>query len=68
MIGDKYDIHCETCGRYLFTAEEVSYESGNGFSLSKEVRINDYKDHTYTSDGKFICSNCKKLIKSVPLK
>ena len=40
MVGDKFDIHCEECGRYLFTVEEIPYESGGGFSLGKEVMLN----------------------------
>ena len=58
MIGDKIDIHCEGCGRYLFTVEEVPYDNRDGFLLGKEVRINDYKDYAYTNDGKFVCNKC----------
>lgn len=59
MVGDKYDIHYEKCGRYLFTVEEAPYEKGNGSSLGKEVRINDHKNYVYTKDGKFVCDKCK---------
>lgn len=59
MIGDKYDIHCEERGKYLFTAEEVPYKDGSGSSLGKEVRINDHKDYVYTEEGRFICNSCK---------
>lgn len=59
MIGDKYDICCEECRRYLFTVEEVPYENRERFSLGKEVRINDHKNYEYTKDGKFVCDKCK---------
>ena len=58
MTGDKYDIHCETCGRYLFAVEEIPYKSDNGSSLGREIRVNDYMDYTYTNDGKFVCNKC----------
>lgn len=58
MVGDKYDICCEECGRYLFTVEEIPYESDNGSSLGREIRVNDYMDYTYTNDEKFVCNKC----------
>ena len=58
MIGDKFDIHCEGCGRYLFTVEEVPYDNRDGFLLGKEVRINDFKNYIYTNEGRFICDKC----------
>ena len=60
MIGDKYDIHCEKCGKYLFTAEEIPYENGDESSLGKEIRLHDHKDYLYTEDGKFVCNKCQK--------
>lgn len=60
MVGDKYEVHCEECGRYLFTAEEVPYENGDGFLLGGEVRSNDHKDYLY-EDGKFICNKCMEV-------
>ena len=52
MIGDKFDIHCEKCGKYLFTVEEIHYEEKDKTSsLGKEIRLHDHKDYVYTEDG-----------------
>ena len=64
MIGDKYDVSCEKCGKYLFTVEEIPYEEKDKTSsLGKEIRLHDHKDYVYTEDGRFVCNRCRNLQK-----
>ena len=51
MVGDSQDIHCNKCGKYLFTEKDT---------VSGCQRENDNKDYSYDVESDtFICDQCK---------
>lgn len=51
MVGDFQDIHCNKCGKYLFTEKDT---------VSGCQRENDNKDYAYDVESDmFICDKCK---------
>lgn len=61
MIGDKEDIHCSVCGRYLFTQKYVPDHKNPNSVFGIIVFENDHEDYTWrckTDD--FICNQCSK--------
>lgn len=50
MLGDVNKIHCDKCGKYLFTETDTE----NGMK-----RIDDNRDYRYDEIAdEFICDNC----------
>jgi uncharacterized protein YacL (UPF0231 family) len=56
VIKSSQDIHCDKCGKYLFTIDEVVKL---GSALTYEERENDKEDYRYFDiEDIFVCSDC----------
>lgn len=54
-IGEKWDIYCNTCNKYLFT--EVKTEAG----IKRENDTGNYTYEEYVDE--FICDECNEYFK-----
>lgn len=55
-IVHSYDIHCDECGKYLFTINEIMKPDS---SLTYETRENDIGGYAYLEfDDIWLCADC----------